>query len=166
MIRDNLYIYIPSCEGEGWWMKMIIDGPTNHNIQDTSFYPFENYYGSQQKNPLNYNRFYKQDTSNIHCTCFNVKMNGNMSMVFSGYSGFIHQYNWTLRYNWNIVESGVKHHSSNPMFIVCIYFSAPPYNDYQYTQPSNYGPPPSYPGNQQYDIKSSWTQRGRLISHS
>lgn len=31
----------------------------------------------------------------------------------------------------------------------------PPYNDYQYTQPSNYGPPPSYPGNQQYDIKSS-----------
>ena len=29
-------------------------------------------------------------------------------MVFSGYSGFLHQY------NWNIVESGVKHQNPNP----------------------------------------------------
>ena len=26
------------------------------------------------------------------------------------YSCFLHQYNWPPRYNWNIVESGVKHH--------------------------------------------------------
>ena len=27
---------------------------------------------------------------------------------------FLHQYNWLPRYNWNIVESGFKHHNSNP----------------------------------------------------
>ena len=32
------------------------------------------------------------------------------SVVFSGYSGFFHQYNLPLRYNWNNVESGVKYH--------------------------------------------------------
>jgi hypothetical protein len=26
------------------------------------------------------------------------------------FSGFLHQLNWPPRYNWNIVESGVKHH--------------------------------------------------------
>jgi len=33
------------------------------------------------------------------------------SVVFSGYSGFLHQEIWPSQYNWNIVESGVKHHS-------------------------------------------------------
>ena len=32
---------------------------------------------------------------------------------FSGYSGFLHQLNCPPRYNWNIVESGVKHHKQN-----------------------------------------------------
>ena len=27
---------------------------------------------------------------------------------------FLHQKNWPPRYNWNIVESGVKHHNPNP----------------------------------------------------
>jgi hypothetical protein len=27
---------------------------------------------------------------------------------------FRHQYNWPTRYNWNIVESGVKYHNPNP----------------------------------------------------
>ena len=40
-------------------------------------------------------------------------MTCDMSMVFSGYSSFIHQYNWLPRYNWNITESGVKHHKLN-----------------------------------------------------
>ena len=31
-------------------------------------------------------------------------------VVFSGYSGFLHQWNGPPRHNWNIVESGVKHH--------------------------------------------------------
>ena len=34
-------------------------------------------------------------------------------VVFSGSFGFLHQYNWLPRYNWNIVESGVKHYQTN-----------------------------------------------------
>ena len=34
-------------------------------------------------------------------------------LVFSGYSGFLHQWNWQPRYNWNIVGSGVEHHKTN-----------------------------------------------------
>ena len=34
-------------------------------------------------------------------------------MAFSGYCGFLHQWNWLPRYNWHIVESGVKHHKPN-----------------------------------------------------
>ena len=32
-------------------------------------------------------------------------------VVFSEYSNFLHQQNWPPRYNWNIVESGVKHYN-------------------------------------------------------
>ena len=35
------------------------------------------------------------------------------SVVFSGSSDFLHQLNWPPRYNWNIVESGIKHHQTN-----------------------------------------------------
>jgi hypothetical protein len=35
------------------------------------------------------------------------------SMAFSEHSGFLHQYNWPPRYNWNIVECCVKHHNHN-----------------------------------------------------
>ena len=35
------------------------------------------------------------------------------SVVFSGYSGYLHQYNWPPRYSWNIVESDVQHHQIN-----------------------------------------------------
>jgi hypothetical protein len=34
-----------------------------------------------------------------------------MSGVFSGYSDFIHKKSWPPRYNWNIVESGIKQHA-------------------------------------------------------
>ena len=33
------------------------------------------------------------------------------SVVFSKYSGFLHQWNWPSRYIWNIVWSGVKYHN-------------------------------------------------------
>ena len=36
------------------------------------------------------------------------------SVVFSRYSGFLYQLNWPPWYNWNIVESGSKHHNLNP----------------------------------------------------
>jgi hypothetical protein len=35
------------------------------------------------------------------------------SVVYSGYSGFLHQWQWPPRYNWNIVESGVNCHNFN-----------------------------------------------------
>jgi hypothetical protein len=35
------------------------------------------------------------------------------SVVFSRYSGFFNQKNWPPRYDWNIVESGVKHNNPN-----------------------------------------------------
>jgi hypothetical protein len=34
--------------------------------------------------------------------------------VLLGYSGFLHQWNWSSRYNLNIVKSDVKHHNPNP----------------------------------------------------
>ena len=37
------------------------------------------------------------------------------SVVFSRYSGLLHQKNWPPRYNWNIVESAVKHHQTNKL---------------------------------------------------
>jgi hypothetical protein len=37
----------------------------------------------------------------------------NRSVVYSGYFAFLHQENCPPRYNWNIVESGVKHHHPN-----------------------------------------------------
>ena len=36
------------------------------------------------------------------------------SMVLFWYSSFLHQLNWSSRYNWKTVESGIKHHNSNP----------------------------------------------------
>ena len=35
------------------------------------------------------------------------------SVVFSRYSGFLHQQNGPPRYNWNIVERGVEQHQTN-----------------------------------------------------
>ena len=37
--------------------------------------------------------------------------------VFSVYTGSLHQWNWPPRYNWNIVERGVKHHNPNPLLV-------------------------------------------------
>ena len=45
-------------------------------------------------------------TSNYMIAC-------DRQVVFSGYSCFLHQLNWPQHYNWNIVESGVKHHKPN-----------------------------------------------------
>ena len=43
-----------------------------------------------------------------------MSVNCSNSMVFSGYSGFLHQKNWLSWYKCNIVESGIKHHNPNP----------------------------------------------------
>ena len=37
--------------------------------------------------------------------------------VFSGSSCFLHQLKWPSRYNWNSVESGVKHHHATQLLM-------------------------------------------------
>ena len=49
------------------------------------------------------------------CTRYNImwyslSVTCDRSVVFSGYSGFIHQLNWQPWYNWITAKSGVKHH--------------------------------------------------------
>ena len=49
------------------------------------------------------------------CTWYNIMWSSlsvtcDKSVVFSWYSGFLHQLNWPPRYNWNISESCIKHH--------------------------------------------------------
>jgi hypothetical protein len=49
------------------------------------------------------------------CTQYNImwlslSVTCDRSVAFYGYSGFIHQESWPLGYDWNIVQSGVKHH--------------------------------------------------------
>ena len=45
---------------------------------------------------------------------YSLSVTCNRSMVFSGYSGFLHQQNWLPRYNWFFFfENGVKHHQPN-----------------------------------------------------
>jgi hypothetical protein len=38
-------------------------------------------------------------------------------MIFSRYSGFLHQENWPPQCNWNIVESGVKYHQTKQQIV-------------------------------------------------
>ena len=75
-------------------------------------------------------------TVQARCTRYNImwyslSVTCDISVVFSGYSGFLHQYNWPSWYNWNIVESVVKYHiptmSSillHEYFNITTYFSA------------------------------------------
>ena len=49
---------------------------------------------------------------NIMWYCW-LSLTCDRSVVFSEYTGFPHQSNWLPRYNWNIVESGVKHDNTN-----------------------------------------------------
>ena len=60
---------------------------------------------------------YQITTNNniINMNNFIYKPNCGRCVVFSGYSGFPHQWNWPPRYNWYIVESGIKHHNLNPI---------------------------------------------------
>ena len=41
------------------------------------------------------------------------KMWWNLSVTYDRYSGFLHQLKWPPRYNWNIVENGLRHHNPN-----------------------------------------------------
>ena len=67
------------------------------------------------------------------CTRYNIiwyslSVTCGRSVIFSGYSGFLHQWNWPPRYSGNIVERGVKHHNPDPIplpahvVIICGFF--------------------------------------------
>jgi hypothetical protein len=64
----------------------------------------------------------------VRCTRYNIiwqsfSVTSNRSVVFTRYSGFLHQYSWSPRYNWNIVESEVK----PPFYLLVLYaFYSPP----------------------------------------
>ena len=49
---------------------------------------------------------------------FNLSVTCDRSMIFFGYSGFLHQQNWLPWYNWNIFESGIKLHKPNLYVVV------------------------------------------------
>jgi hypothetical protein len=49
-----------------------------------------------------------------------LSVTSDRSVVFSGYSGFLHQWNWPPRYKRNIVENGVKRHKPNQSLIKLI----------------------------------------------
>jgi hypothetical protein len=83
-------------------------------------------YGSWISNYL-CNRWLSRISIMARCTWYNftwisLLVTCDRSVIFSGYSGFLHQYNWPSRYNWNIVESGVKHHNHNPVIDKRSYF--------------------------------------------
>ena len=55
----------------------------------------------------------------VRCTRYNImwwslSLTCDRSVAFYGYFYFLHQETWLPRYNWNMVESGVKHHNTNP----------------------------------------------------
>jgi hypothetical protein len=61
------------------------------------------------------------------CTQYNIMWKSfsetcGRSVVFSGYSGILHQLNWPPWYHWNIVDSGTKHHNPNPKRIIRCHF--------------------------------------------
>jgi hypothetical protein len=53
---------------------------------------------------------------------YTFKTSSDWSVVFSGYTGFLNQLKFPPQYNWNIVVSGVKHHSSNPHDLPSFYW--------------------------------------------
>ena len=77
-----------------------------------------NYLCNQCLSPLKLWVRYNIMWSSLSVTC-------DRSMVFSGYSSFLHQWNRLPRYNWNIVESGAKHHNPNTNRIIGFHLSLP-----------------------------------------
>ena len=73
-----------------------------------------NYLCNQFQSPL---KLWVQIPLMARCTQYNImwlslSVTCGRSVVFSRYSHFLHQSNWLPWYNWNIVESGIKHHNN------------------------------------------------------
>ena len=67
-----------------------------------------NYLCNQYLSPL---KLWGRTSFMVRCTlCDKVVSDCDRSGVFFGYSNFLQKQNWLPRYNWIIVECGVKHH--------------------------------------------------------
>ena len=67
-----------------------------------------------------YHQLWIQTPLIARCTRYNIMWSRLLvtcgrSVVFSGSSGFLYDWNSRPRYSWNIVESGVKHHNPKPL---------------------------------------------------
>jgi len=65
---------------------------------------------SMQSMPITAN-VVSSNIAQARCTQYNI-MWESLSTTFSS---FLHQWNWQPRYNWNIVDNGIKHHNPNPV---------------------------------------------------
>jgi hypothetical protein len=94
-----------SCSTSGI-RHITLEGPTWSWSYGSSIY---NYLRNQCSSPL---KLWDR-TFMARCTLYNITWESfsdiwGRSVVFTEYSGFLHQYNWPPRNSWNIVESGVK----------------------------------------------------------
>jgi hypothetical protein len=77
------------------------------------------------------------NSAQMRCTWYNIMLwslsvTCDRSVVFSEYSGLLHQQNWLPQYNWNIVENGVKHPNPNPKFTLSTFSNLTKYvKDYR-----------------------------------
>ena len=53
------------------------------------------------------------DQWEVYIMWLSLSVTCDRSVISSRSSGFLYKYNWPPRYNWTIVESGVKHHQTN-----------------------------------------------------
>ena len=80
-----------------------------------SSYWIYNYLCNQCLSPLT--KYWVRILLMVRCTQYNIiwwrfSVTCDRSVVFCGYSGFLHQQSWPPWYNWDI-ESGIKHHNYN-----------------------------------------------------
>jgi hypothetical protein len=90
---------------------------------------FENFRGKKPLHVHQPNIIWFQDLTKYYNV--SVASNGGNTFVsdlrqvggFLRFLRFLHQYNWPPQYNWNIVESGIKHHNIQTLYIIIyIYF--------------------------------------------
>ena len=77
-----------------------------------------NYLCNQSLSPL---KLWARTPFMARCTRYNIMWQSlsvtcDRSVVFSRYSGFLHQLNWPPGYNWNIVASSIKHHKQTNLY--------------------------------------------------
>jgi hypothetical protein len=97
-------MYCLSSQHDIWRQKVKTASEWGHN----NWFVVDNLYNVKEKKPKT--QFYFSFSLHSLINIYLLPVTCDGSVVFSGYSGFLHQKNWLPQYNWNIVESGIKHH--------------------------------------------------------